>query len=119
MNCMKCGVELKESGVFCSDCLEEMKRYPVKPNITVQLPIRRSVPAARKKTKRQRYIKPEDEIRHLRKVRNLLCGMLIFVLLAFAALSVLTIRMMDDENDSDIGQNYETGDSGLAVSEST
>lgn len=108
MNCMKCGIELKTDGIFCPECLEEMEKYPVKPNITIQLPIRRPSTVSRKKIRRQRHIKPEDQIRHLKKVRNLLCGTLIFVLLAFAALSVLTIRMINSGDDSGIGQNYET-----------
>lgn len=111
MNCMKCGTEIKGSGVFCEECLAEMEKYPVKPNITVQLPIRPAVAPARKKVRRQRHIKPEDQIRHLKKVRNWLCGLLIFALLAFAASSALVLHLLNPDEGFNIGQNYETIDS--------
>lgn len=111
MNCMKCGTEIKGSGVFCEDCLATMAKYPVKPNITVQFPIRPATPSVRKKAKRQRNIKPEDQIRHLKKVCNWLCVLLIAALLAFAASSLMVMHLLSDEGGFDIGQNYETIDS--------
>ena len=109
MNCMKCGTELKTSGVFCPECLAEMEKYPVKPNITVQLPRRPSAGPSKKKARRQKHIKPEDQIRHLKKVRNWLVVLLITALLAFAASSLMVLRLMDDEGlDFGIGQNYGT-----------
>ena len=111
MNCMKCGTEIKGSGVFCEDCLAIMDKYPVKPNITVQFPVRPVTPSSRKKAKRQRSIKPEDQIRHLKKVRNWLIALLITALLAFAASSLMVLHLLSDEDGFDIGQNYETADS--------
>ena len=111
VNCMKCGIEMKEAGVFCENCLAEMEKYPVKPNITVQLPIRPAVTAARKKSRRQRHVKPEDQIRHLKKVRNWLCALLVFALLAFAASSALVLHLLDTNEENNIGQNYGTIDS--------
>lgn len=111
MNCMKCGTEIKGSGVFCEDCLAVMAKYPVKPNITVQFPVRPSTPPARKKARRQRSIKPEDQIRHLKKVRNWLCLLLIVALLAFAASSAMLVHLLGDDTGFDIGQNYGTIDS--------
>ena len=66
MNCIKCGAELKDSGVFCPKCLEGMERDPVQENIVVQLPARPAAAPVKKKQKRQRFEKPEDEIRHLK-----------------------------------------------------
>lgn len=111
MNCMKCGTEIKGSGVFCEQCLAEMEKFPVKPDIRIHLPVRPAATAVRKKTRRQRYVKPEDQIRHLKQVRNWLCGLLIFVLLAFAASSAMLIHLLDSEDGFNIGQNYETIDS--------
>lgn len=110
MNCMKCGKELKVEGVFCPECLAEMEKYPVKPNITIQLPIRRATPTSRKKSRRQRYVKVEDQIRHLKKVRNWLIGILIFLIVSFSAAVAVTLHMMYSEEGFGIGQNYSTID---------
>ena len=110
MNCLKCGAELKDSGVFCETCLGDMANYPVKPNITVQIPRRPSTPSVKKKTKKQRYAKPEDQIRHLKRVRNWLCALLIVSLLAFAASAAMVVYLLSRQDAPGIGQNYETID---------
>ena len=105
---MKCGAELKNSGVFCENCLADMEKYPVKPNITVTLPERPVAQPVRKRIRRK-YTKPEDQIRHLRKVRNwllvLLCAMTLLV-----ALCVLEILQLTDGDPAnlDLGRNYST-----------
>ena len=111
MNCMKCGVELKESGVFCESCLADMEKYPVKPNITVRIPRRPVSAPPKKKARHQRYVKPEEQIRHLKKVRNWLCVLLAAALLAFAASAAMVLYLLNDEELPSIGQNYETIDS--------
>ena len=108
MHCMKCGAELKNSGVFCENCLADMEKYPVKPNIAVTLPERPVAQPVRKRSRRK-YTKPEDQIRHLRKVRNwllvLLCAMTLLV-----ALCVLEILQLTDGDPAnlDLGRNYST-----------
>lgn len=107
MNCMKCGKELKTSGVFCEECLADMEKYPVKSNITVKLPYRPAPAPVRKR--KQKYVKPEDQIRHLKKVRNWLVVLLITALLAFAAASAMVLHLLDvSVEDFGIGQNYGT-----------
>lgn len=109
MNCMKCGTEIT-SGVFCADCLTDMERYPVKPNIKVQLPVRRATPPAKKKA-RQKYVKPEDQISHLKRVRNWLVVLLITALLAFAASSIICLQLLEERDEGfGIGQNYGTSE---------
>ena len=109
MNCMKCGKELKAAGVFCEECLADMEKYPVKPNITVHLPHRSAPTPARKRSRRQKYVKPEEQIRHLKKVRSWLCVLLTVVLLAFAATAVMLLHLMDgNAGGFDIGKNYDT-----------
>lgn len=112
MDCMKCGKELKSEGVFCPECLAEMEKYPVKPNITIQLPVRRPAAPSRKRSRRQRYIKPEEQIRYLKKVRNWLVGILLFVILLFAASAAVTVHYLNSEDSFGIGQNYSTIDTG-------
>ena len=67
MPCMKCGAKMKNSGVFCENCLADMEKYPVKSNITVHIPERPTDPPVRKRTRRVKYTKPEDQIRHLKR----------------------------------------------------
>ncbi len=104
MNCMKCGCEMKESGVFCPNCLEEMGKYPVKPDIKVHIPYRPATVATRKKAKRHAHIKPEDQIRHLKKVRNWLVVLLVLLLVAFAASALLNLYLMGSDIGLDLGQ---------------
>ena len=108
MHCMKCGAELKISGAFCENCLADMEKYPVKPNITVTLPERPVAQPVRKRIRRK-YTKPEDQIRHLRKVRNWLV-VLLCVMTLIAACSVLTILHLIDGDPAnlDLGRNYTT-----------
>lgn len=109
MNCMKCGAELKRSGVFCETCLADMEKYPVKPNISVQIPNRPAPAPVRKRARKPRFAKPEDQIRHLQKVRNGLIVLLLAALLGFAATSAMLLRLLDvNVSDFGIGQNYGT-----------
>ena len=75
---------MKNDGVFCEECLADMEHYPVKPNITVKLPIQSSVPPQKRRSRRTRHIKAEDQIRHLKKIRNWLFILLLSALLALA-----------------------------------
>ena len=109
MNCIKCGAEVREPQVFCDRCLADMERYPVKPNITVNLPNRPVDPPAKRKSRRTRYIKPEDQIRHLRGRIRLLALALSVALVAFAFTAVMLLRVLDTKEDSyGPGQNYDT-----------
>ena len=100
MHCMKCGAELKTSGVFCENCLADMEKYPVKPNITVTLPERPVTPSIRKRSRRK-YTMPEDQIRHLRKVRNWLL-VLLCIMTLLVALCVLEILHLTDGDPSNL-----------------
>ncbi len=110
VDCMKCGKELKSEGVFCPACLAEMEKYPVKPNITVQLPVRKANSNPRRRPRRQRYVKAEDQIRHLKKVRNGLIVTLLTVILIFTAAISILVHYFDLDEEFDIGQNYNTSE---------
>ena len=111
MNCMKCGVEMKNSGVFCEDCLADMAKYPVNPNVVVKIPYRSTVIPIKKK-RRYKAVKPEDQIRQLRKTCRWLIALLIVALLAFGSCAALLLHLSDGKTegifDFDIGQNYGT-----------
>lgn len=105
MNCMRCGREIPEDQVFCADCLEEMKKYPVKPDIPVRIP-RRPDPALTRPL-RKKGPSEEEQIRTLKKQVRVLMWLLI---LAFIVIIVLTIPAIRDLVEDSIkllpGQNY-------------
>lgn len=112
MRCVRCGVEIREPDMFCEKCLAAMERDPVKPNITVQLPVRPVKPPAKKKNRRPRYAKPEEQIRHLRRWRRWLILLLVVSLSALAITAAMLLRSLEPPADSpSIGQNYGTIDS--------
>ena len=108
MNCMKCGRDLKDQQVFCNRCLTEMERYPVKPNVVVQLPVQHAAPAV-KKPPRKPEVKPEETIRRLRSlVRWLVVFSAVLLILLALAVNFLLYNKYKPENDPDIGKNYTT-----------
>ena len=107
MRCLKCGREIPDQQVFCLDCLEEMKKHPVKPNATVQLPVRAETPVVKKKVRKHRDTKPEDQIRRQQVVIRCLCAALAVSLAAFALCAVMLLHLMDQRATApNIGQNY-------------
>jgi hypothetical protein len=107
---MKCGAELKNSGVFCPDCLAVMEKYPVNPNVVVKIPYRGAA-APPKKKRRYKAVNPEDQVRHLQKVCRRLSILLIVALLAFGSCLALLFLSNGNSNgifDFGIGQNYGT-----------
>ena len=104
MYCLKCGRETEDEQAFCLDCQKEMSRYPVDPNVVVQLPVRRQS-APRKSVKRR--ITPEEQIKILKcRVRIYFCLFLVALITAIC-LSVPVIRDFGKEK-FQIGQNYST-----------
>lgn len=109
MNCMKCGTEIREPEVFCEKCRAEMEKYPVKPNISIQLPHRSEAAPVKKKVKKQHYTKPEDQIRHLKIKLRWITLTLAVTLAAFLLLAFLSLRLIEEKDTGfGIGQNYGT-----------
>ena len=95
--------------MFCGDCLAVMEKYPVKPNITVQIPVRPATPSVKKKQRKQKHTNPEEQIRHLRAQVRWISLALVAALLAFAMTAFLLLRLLDQrDNGYGIGQNYGT-----------
>ena len=111
MNCMRCGREIPEEQVFCSDCLEEMKKCPVKPDTPVRLP-RRPDPVLRR-TVRKKGTPEEEQIRSLKKQVRLLAWLLILAAIVIVVLSIPAIRdMVGDSIQLLPGQNYSSAAGG-------
>lgn len=108
MNCMKCGVEIPETQVFCDHCLSVMDQYPIKPGTHIHLPKReQSIDAAKKPLKKKRAPSPEEQISALRsKVLRL---RLVAVILAFVICVVsgfLALKLYEDYVTPETGRNY-------------
>lgn len=86
MACMKCGKDTVEGRVFCEDCSEEMKKYPVSPNTPVILPKQKSRPGIKKPPKKKA---PSAEEQLL-----VMKGRLRLSLILLAAVSILAALLM-------------------------
>ena len=109
MNCMKCGIAIGESEVFCEDCLKVMERYPVKPNVQVTIPVRPTVSTAKKRSRRSRSLSPDEQMRIMRTKLRLAHVALVIILLAFFALAAIMMRFLTETPEQSVpGQNYST-----------
>ena len=111
VNCMKCHRELKGDHVFCDSCLAEMERYPVKPTVVVQLPVRPQHTPPKKRARKRRTIKPEEQIRRLKKALLWAYLVLAVALLAFGFTAYMLLQILDQQQaeppvDENIGTNY-------------
>ena len=119
MNCMKCGRELKEDGVFCSECLAEMDQYPVKPDTVVHLPRRQSNAGVKKSASRRKHQpSSEEQVNHLRKlVVRLVLALIVCVSLLIGAGYFAVIHLLETRSAFLPGQNYSSVDSAAPATE--
>ena len=107
MNCMKCGREISEDQAFCSLCLEDMSRYPVKPGIAIQLPHRKDSPIPKKiHTRRRQPPTPEEQVLRLKKRIKHLVILWLITLLLLAATIYPTVEFFTGKTLLLPGQNY-------------
>ena len=114
MNCMKCGTEIEDGQVFCERCLSDMKRYPVKPGTSIQLPSHPAPETVKKQAPRKRVPTAEEKLARLRQIIRWLAAILVITLLLLGfAVSMLLEDPGARDPQENIGQNYNTvGDSG-------
>ena len=111
MNCMRCGREIPEDQVFCPDCLEGMKKCPIKPDIPIRIP-RRPDPALYRSV-RKKGPPEEEQIRVLKKQVRLLAWLLILAAAVIIVLTIPTIRdLVEDSIKFLPGQNYSSAAGG-------
>jgi len=108
MKCMKCGREMESEQAFCTDCLEEMSRYPVSPDIHVHIPVRSQTASSRKQSPRRRNLSPEEQIRRLKKRVWILSGVLAVTLALLCAMIYPTVNYFLRHYYLRPGQNYTT-----------
>ena len=108
MNCLKCGNKTKGDQVFCSHCLEVMETYPVKPDVHVQIPSRRTLPAPKKSWRRRKNLTLEEQIELLRRRVHRLTALtaLLAILLGVTAAMLFHTVNNNGELELDLGKNY-------------
>lgn len=106
MYCLKCGKEVYEDQVFCSDCLSVMEKYPVKPGTAILLPKRREGNTVSRPAPRRKVLTTEEQIQKLRRnIRNLVI-LWVVTFLMLCAMSVPGIAYLMDQQHFGLGQNY-------------
>lgn len=114
MHCLRCGKECSDGQVFCADCLESMKAYPIKPGTAVQLPERRRDADEKRPQSRHRLLTAEEQLLQLRKaVRTLVIAVvaLSLVLGITAALLLHSLGNPSATMPGNLGRNYTAEDS--------
>lgn len=109
MYCMKCGREIETGQVFCPLCLEEMKKFPIKPDAIPFLPNRAMVPSEKKQSARRPTLTPDEQLHRMRRRSRFLAGLLavaIVMLLGVSALTGVLASRLDMQRL--IGRNYKT-----------
>ena len=103
MACMKCGKRTEEGQSFCVRCLEVMEAYPVKPDIHIQLPVRKQEDFHKKQNRKNRVSRKDSQIAGLRKQIR---WMWVLVVLLALALSVSLFDEAVHPETKKPGQNY-------------
>ena len=105
MSCMKCGRKTEAEQIFCPDCLKEMERYPVKPDIAVLLPTHQE--KMPKKAAKRARLSPEEQIGRLKRRNKHLARWLAGFVVLSALLGVTAGYLAGKvEVQKVIGQNY-------------
>ena len=108
MNCMKCGVEVPETQVFCDHCLQVMEKYPIKPDSHVHLPKRSvSVDPAKKPAKKKRAPTQEEILAALKvRVRRLRLVVVVLIFLVCILGGMLGLNLYQQYTQPITGFNY-------------
>ena len=105
MDCMKCGRRTQEKNVFCPDCLADMAKYPVKSDIPVILPQRKT----KDRRSQRKTLKPEDTIAILQgKLKRLRICVAILLILFTASAGALGVTLYLHLTEPEYGTNYST-----------
>ena len=111
MGCLRCGKKTASEQVFCSQCLASMERYPVKPDVHIQLPNRPGDDY--KIVRKRRPPTPEEQVLALRRKIRKLTAWLVLLALALGAAGFFLVRSYypTPKEDKNWGQNYSTEES--------
>jgi hypothetical protein len=100
---------VEEQEVFCSVCMEQMERYPVRPGTVVLLPRRRDHTSARKVLiHRKSTVPPEEQVKRLQRLVFWLTVVIMILALALGVLTYPAVSYLADGENLMPGQNYST-----------
>lgn len=109
--CLKCGKKTEERSVFCSECLEVMERYPVKPGTIVHLPRRQPLPESTANNDFEESTQME-QLAHQRGMIRWLTAVVAGLSILLVITALLLIHTLDkDQQLPVIGRNYTTSTS--------
>ena len=97
MYCLKCGKDTKGEAVFCQSCLEVMDKYPVKPDVHVQLPNRANAGQKRSGKKRIQFSADEQLVILRRRMRKVVALVLLLIILLSASVAAIIHLMGENE----------------------
>ena len=109
MVCLKCGKKTEDEQVFCPQCLETMEAYPVKSDVPIQLPGRRSTPAEMQAGRRRRSPSAEETVAILRKRQKRLVAIVVLLLVLVVLMGVFGGRLLQkpqEGEETEWGKNY-------------
>ena len=96
MSCMKCGRDTEEGRTFCTECLVEMEKYPVRPGTVVRLPEHKDVPVEKKKHRHiYSFQRNADRITTLRVRSRWLTFAFLFTLVCFLIVAFLLVYVLE------------------------
>ncbi len=107
-NCIKCGKELAGNRVFCDECQEVMKQYPVPTGTPLVIQHRSEV---KKPTVKKKTVSAEEQIAGLRKRIRWMALLMVAMLLALSVTVGLLLKQWSEpkpEATETKGQNYST-----------
>jgi len=106
MQCMRCGRDTDMDQVFCQDCLDEMKHYPVKPDTPVILP-HYGPNMQLKKLPAKRTLSSEELTKKLKRRIRLLSALLSVAVVLALAFGYIAVTLYDEYSEKFLpGQNY-------------
>lgn len=91
MECLRCGTDTGNETEFCSDCLQFMEKYPVKPGTAIQLRRREVIQAQKKAPRPVRFNDTEDQVHDLKKLIRAMAALLI---VAVIVLGIFTAMLL-------------------------
>ena len=95
MGCLKCGQDTGVSSVFCDDCLAKMTKYPVKPDIAVQLPQRIADTEDKKPVRKKKQLTTAQLLKKSQRRVLWLSAAVIFLIISLViSLSLLAYTLM-------------------------
>lgn len=104
MRCLKCNRETEDNQVFCNECLEQMKKEPIKPGTPITLPKR---PPAKPRVSTRPKIRPEEQIEALEtKISHLHRWITALVTILLIVSAIFLYFLSNHDVDFGIGQNY-------------